>query len=161
MTDMANSPKKANDPTEVALSAIQEALNVRESEGGQGMAPPVPPARPPVNTPTEPTRPEPRRRPNRTTPPAESDLFLDDSRQRGAMPRAEEEPSGRLAANDDRQTIGQILQTLQPHTGSSSNLIAVGAAVAWVVLCLILTWAYWSDLQAALGVATVPALIGL
>ena len=28
---MANNPKKAKDPTEVALSAIQEALNISES----------------------------------------------------------------------------------------------------------------------------------
>jgi len=29
---MANYPKKANDPTEAALSAIQDALNMRDSE---------------------------------------------------------------------------------------------------------------------------------
>ena len=29
---MANYPKKTIDPTEVALSAIQEALNIREDE---------------------------------------------------------------------------------------------------------------------------------
>ena len=28
---MANNPKKVKDPTEVALSAIQEALNISES----------------------------------------------------------------------------------------------------------------------------------
>ena len=31
-TEMANNPKKMLDPTESALSAIQEALNLRESD---------------------------------------------------------------------------------------------------------------------------------
>ena len=30
---MANNPKKVKDPTEVALSAIQEALNIGETSG--------------------------------------------------------------------------------------------------------------------------------
>ena len=32
---MANNPKKVKDPTEVALSAIQEALNISESLAGR------------------------------------------------------------------------------------------------------------------------------
>ena len=31
-TDMANTPKKMKDPTEAALSAIQDALHVRDDE---------------------------------------------------------------------------------------------------------------------------------
>jgi hypothetical protein len=50
---MANNPKKVKDPTEVALSAIQEALNIsepsatdnaRSSSARDDMAPPIPPA---------------------------------------------------------------------------------------------------------------------
>ena len=51
---MANNPKKVKDPTEVALSAIQEALNISDvnadtSRSGlrdehDEVAPPVPPA---------------------------------------------------------------------------------------------------------------------
>src|ERR1700760_58670 len=55
-THMANNPKKVKDPTEVALSAIQEALNISDvnadtsrsamrDEHGEA-APPVPPAPP-------------------------------------------------------------------------------------------------------------------
>ena len=46
---MANYPKKMMDPTEAALSAIQEALNVRdddehkETQPEAGAAPPPPP----------------------------------------------------------------------------------------------------------------------
>src|SRR5437879_2924497 len=53
--NMANTPKKFKDPTEDALSAIQEALNISDTaadtsrnasartETGSSMAPPVPP----------------------------------------------------------------------------------------------------------------------
>jgi len=42
---MANTPKKVKDPTEVALSAIQEALNITPpaSDSSQADAPPPPP----------------------------------------------------------------------------------------------------------------------
>ena len=51
---MANNPKKVKDPTEVALSAIQEALNIsdtsvdtsRNSSIGNELAPPTMPVRP-------------------------------------------------------------------------------------------------------------------
>ncbi|MGY4571665.1 hypothetical protein [Bradyrhizobium sp. USDA 3256] len=36
---MANTPKKVKDPTEVALSAIQEALNISE-QGAENRKPP-------------------------------------------------------------------------------------------------------------------------
>ena len=44
---MAIYPKKSKDPTEVALSAIQDALNVRDTDP----APRVPPAEPPNRAP--------------------------------------------------------------------------------------------------------------
>src|SRR5580698_9656368 len=100
---MANNPKKAKDPTEVALSAIQEALNisdvsgsesdhdrhdaVRDELGSQASPPPI------FNEPNFETRPgndrpifDPIEEPRPTTP--------------------------RRAANDDRETIGQILQAI-------------------------------------------------
>ena len=51
---MANNPKKVKDPTEVALSAIQEALNIsdttvdtsRNSIGGELSSPTMPSAAP-------------------------------------------------------------------------------------------------------------------
>src|SRR6202795_576443 len=51
--NMANNPKKVKDPTEVALSAIQEALNISDSGVDTGRspvrddaAPPIPPVTP-------------------------------------------------------------------------------------------------------------------
>jgi hypothetical protein len=49
---MANNPKKVKDPTEVALSAIQEALNISDSGVDTGRSPvrddaaPIPPVTP-------------------------------------------------------------------------------------------------------------------
>ena len=50
---MANNPKKVKDPTEVALSAIQEALNISDTTADTGrnslgneLAPPSPSAPP-------------------------------------------------------------------------------------------------------------------
>ncbi|MCX7320024.1 MAG: hypothetical protein NT113_11225, partial [Hyphomicrobiales bacterium] len=87
---MANNSKKAKDPTEVALSAIQEALNIdgpRESNL-RGDAPPL-------------------------TNPMDLDDARFDSRvsaDRPAFETTDESRFGRRAANDDRETIGQILQ---------------------------------------------------
>ena len=38
---MANYPKKIKDPTEAALSAIQEALNLRDEDEAAGQAEPM------------------------------------------------------------------------------------------------------------------------
>ena len=35
---MANNPKQIQDPTEAALSAIQDALNLRDAEAAEGAA---------------------------------------------------------------------------------------------------------------------------
>jgi hypothetical protein len=87
---MANNPKKVKDPTEVALSAIQEALNISDANndanrgGARGeVAPPIPPA---PSTFDEPS----------------FDARLGAER---SMFEQMEEPR-RRAANDDRETIG-------------------------------------------------------
>ena len=95
---MANNSKKVKDPTEVALSAIQEALNIsdvavdnnRGSARGDGMANAG--STPDYNAGVFDTRPS-----------ADRQMF---------EPIAEPRPA-RRAANDDRETIGQILQAIQ------------------------------------------------
>src|SRR5687768_2032271 len=107
---MATNPNKIQDPTEAALTAIQEALAVQEKEG---IAEPAKPAPAPVEA--EPVTEI--RRKGRNGPAAErnglpqedEDLFLEPVRP---PPRAEDAVSRRPAANDDRQSIGQILQAL-------------------------------------------------
>src|SRR3954468_11992587 len=97
--NMANNPKKVKDPTEVALSAIQEALNI----SGAGA--------------------------NANRGSLRSDVALTgasatsdfggpafDTRpniERSLFDTADESRPGRRAANDDRETIGQILQAIQ------------------------------------------------
>jgi hypothetical protein len=93
---MGTFSKKSKDPTEIALSAIQDALSVRDGEErstGRGTAPD--------------TGADARRRGTRSPQALEDDLFLDP-----AGGPAGEELSHR-AANDDRASIGQILQALQ------------------------------------------------
>src|SRR5262245_19280168 len=96
---MANTPKKVKDPTEVALSAIQEALNISDTTAdtsrNASAAPSVSPPAPPMFE-DEPVF-EPRPAAN----------------ERSVFEPIEEPRASRRAANDDRETIGQLLQALQ------------------------------------------------
>src|SRR5471030_81698 len=99
---MANNPKKVKDPTEVALSAIQEALNISDLPAADNrgsvrsdVTPPTPPSTSTHNEDAFDTR--------DTRANADRPIF---------EPIEESRPS-RRAANDDRETIGQILQAIQ------------------------------------------------
>ena len=100
---MANIPQKSKDATEEALSAIQEALNIRapetRTETSFGQSPTVSRLPP--------------------TPPAT------DSVSPGSIPAGwpTGETAPRRAANDDRAGIGQILQALR-HRSSRAPYIA-------------------------------------
>src|SRR5580692_6438192 len=150
---MANYPKKLMDPTEAALSAIQEALNVRDDEERH-------PAQPDDSEislahsadampQTEPARPA-----------FDEAIDLDDIDTRGARIA---EPQPFHAANDDQQSIGRILRALQDRPAKTSYLVAAMFSAAWVVGCLALSWAYLADFNAALGLCHSPAaaMIGL
>src|ERR1700722_17779384 len=115
---MANYPKKMKDPTEAALSAIQEALNIGDDEqtaarpedmadllssagdgrsGNAGAAPMYPES-------------------------YDSDAI--GTRDLAAAPPA---------ANDDQQLIGQILHTLQRRPVRSSYFFATVFSCAWII----------------------------
>src|SRR6202051_3407098 len=130
---MANYPKKLMDPTEAALSAIQEALNVRDDEERQS-APPEENQIPPAGSANH----------NPRTPPAA-------------------QPQPFRAANDDQQSIGRILRALQDRPAKTSYFVAAMFSAAWAVGCLALSWAYLADFNAALGPGHSPAaaMIGL
>src|SRR5215472_8544036 len=132
---MANTPKKIKDPTEAALSAIQEALTARdaavESEAASLPAAQATPAEEPVAD-----------APWRTVRP---DLPVE-------APRLPEEPSLlRRAANDDRESIGQILRSLQRRPAHTSYVTATVFAGLWVLAGLVLGWMYLPELQSALA----------
>src|SRR5262249_60154587 len=81
-------------------------------------------------------------------------------------PRQPEEQSLlRRAANDDRESIGQILRTLQRRPGHTSYVTATVFAGLSVLAGLVLGWRYLPELQSALGptglTAPVLAMLGV
>ena len=148
---MANHPKKTIDPTEAALSAIQEALNIRDDDEATPQT--AEQTGEPVDNPPEDHE-------HRAAPePAFNELFESDAVGTRDL-RAE---SARTAANDDQQSIGEILRALQRRPPRTSYLVAAVFSGAWIVGCLALSWAYLSDLNTALGPDHSPAavMIGL
>jgi len=153
----ANNPKRIQDPTEAALSAIQDALNVRPTNGNA----PVPAPRlenGAADTVAAPA--ESRRRPVRVAPAAiDEDLFLDETRGNGRI----EEPSPRRAANDDRQSIGQLMQAIQRRPPKSSYAVATVLTLLWIGAAAGVGWLFLPELQAQViqGGLLTPALLGL
>src|SRR5580704_13797775 len=151
---MANYPKKLMDPTEAALSAIQEALNVRDDDERQP-APPLEESQIPLAASADAiphTEPE--------MPAFDEAIDLDDIDTRDHRAA---EPQPFRAANDDQQSIGRILRALQDRPARTSYVVAALFSAAWVVGCLALSWAYLADFNAALGPGHSPAaaMIGL
>src|SRR6516225_9526019 len=102
---MANNPKKIVDPTEAALSAIQEALKVRDDEDQ--------PDHRAASTPEPLGSVDDEQWHNHE--PAPSPNFFE-SEEVGA-------PAGdqrTFPANDDQQSIGQVLQALQKRPARTS-----------------------------------------
>src|SRR6476660_1157360 len=136
---MANIPQKSKDATEAALSAIQEALNVRAPETG---------ASPEADK--EATSP--------ATPPA-PDLFPQETTQ--PWPLGDSTP--RLAANDDRAGIGQILQTLRHRSSRTPYVAAAVGGFIWVVGGLAIASLYGTEMRglfapSGIGLAAIIAL---
>ena len=147
---MANYPKKMKDPTEAALSAIQEALNLQQDEEQA--------ASQPESMADLLSGPAQGRAPGAPVAPASDEPF--DSDAVGSRDLAG--PTAR-AANDDQQSIGQILHALQRRPARSSYFVATAFSIAWIVGCLSLSFAYLSDINAALGPGRSPIalMIGL
>jgi Apolipoprotein A1/A4/E domain len=132
---MANNPKKIADPTEAALSAIQEALKVNDDRAqGQGLDAGAAAA---VDDDLW-ARPAPTPGPAVTADP-------------GPIGAPASDPRAHAAANDDQQSIGQILQALQNRPVRTSYFVAAIFSAAWGIACIALSWAYLRDLNAALG----------
>ena len=142
---MANNPKKMQDPAESALNAIQEALGTPDRTPASSTAYAEPGA-PPVDH-------------RRATLNTDNDLF------EGVGPSSshDDQPQARRAANDDRQSIGMILQTLQRKPPRTSYLVASIFAFTWVLGGVIIAFLYLPDLRSALsqGSTALPAMIGL
>jgi hypothetical protein len=168
---MANNPKRIQDPTEAAMSAIQEALNLREDPPAPARpaepAPPTAPADDPfanmISGMQATPAPAARRRPNRSAPPIDEDLFLAETVGRGPAPAAiEEVKPAQRAANDDRQSVGQILQSMQRRPSRAPYMAAFFLSAVWVLLGIVVGASYFgTDLKAIASQGVHPTLFGL
>src|ERR1700722_12759062 len=121
---MAIYSKKGKDPTEVALSAIQDALNIRDAD-----IKPAPAAGPAATAPAVGAPPDaPRRGPR--APAREIPL------EAPPMAPARDVRDDRdivQAANDDQESIGQILQSLQRRSSPTPFVLASMFSLLWTI----------------------------
>src|SRR5438132_7857857 len=129
--NMANNPKKVKDPTEVALSAIQEALNISDATVDTSRNSIHNEVAPPTISASAPSY-------------SEAPFDKRSSADRQAFDSIEEPRSPRRAANDDRETIGQILQAIQKgRPARSVYTLATVFAGVWLVGCGLLTVSFF------------------
>src|SRR5947209_7555208 len=150
---MAIYSKKGKDPTEVALSAIQDALNIRDADvkPAPGPSPAAMPAA--LEAPNE------SRRRGSRAPTRELPLDAPPMMQGREMPGRDlptrdlptrdlpgREMPGRddrdmvQAANDDQESIGQILQSLQRRSSPMPTVLATLFAAIWTVGLFAMIW---------------------
>src|SRR5262249_14271954 len=120
---MTNTPRKVQDPTEAALSAIQDALSLRDGEPSVSADPPIPPAPEPIERGRE------GRRRSRREAAKDSAIFFNEPVVAEPEPAEEPQPP---AANDDRQSVGRMLQTLQGRPSRKPYVIAGILAFVWI-----------------------------
>ncbi|MGH9693356.1 MAG: hypothetical protein ACRD5Z_04375, partial [Bryobacteraceae bacterium] len=135
---MAKIPQKSKDAAEEALSAIQQALSARQPE-------------PFTDTNNE----------DRSRLSGGTDLFKEDTL---TIEPGDESGQWR-AANDDRASIGQILQALHGRRARVPYLVGGAAAVLWIIGSLAAFLMFRPDIQGVLkapqtGFAATLALIG-
>ena len=140
---------KVNDPTEAALSAIEEALNLSSAQ------PPVRPE-PPLGQAVAGPETDPLRLPDIR----DSELFpevrVDKGRDRAARggrdpllanpspaPDGTRRPEPGRPANDDRRAVGEILQALQVRPSRTPYLLAFLASALWLGVFGSYAWSRW------------------
>src|ERR1700730_8504896 len=145
--NMANTPKKVKDPTEVALSAIQEALNISDPPAEDNARNSLSSDVTPANSPS-------------TSPYNESAFAPRPSADRAIFQQIEEPRPTRRAANDDRETIGQILQAIQKgRPARNVYTLATLFAGVWIAGAALLTISFLPSLQAAVGQGSGATLV--
>jgi len=134
------------DATEEAMSAIQEALKVRDAEMQSA---PARMSRPTKSTDPE-MRPDPAARAGRipSLSSSDDDLFSE-------VRIGDGEP--RRPANDDWKSMGQILQSLQPRASRTGYIAAAIGSLVWVILVGVFASSALPDLRATenLGLASL------
>ena len=112
-----------------------------------------------------------RRRPARSAPPIDEDLFLQETvgppatQPFGRAPAPadiDEVRPAQRAANDDRQSVGQILQSMQRRPSRAPYMAAFSSRLGWVVLGLAVAASYFgTDLKGITSPAAYPTLLAL
>ena len=154
--------KKLKDPTEAALSAIEQALNLDQTPAGPESAR-VEPRLPDVED-ADPLATS-ARRPNEPVFDGSvmPEFEREARREGGLLP-----PDRSLVANDDRRSIGAMRQSLRVKPSRTPYVLAVLAAAVWLAGFAALAWgqangdirgflAGLSGLQGAVGAAAVLA----
>jgi ABC-type transporter Mla subunit MlaD len=121
---MANTPRKAKDPTEAAMAAIQDALKVRETDLPLSGAPNISAS-------------------DGLRAPGDDALFKEP-----ALPGELRRP-----ANDDSRPIGQLLQSMQPRAARGTYAVATIGSALWCVGAAALIAYYLPDLRTNFGPA--------
>ncbi|HUO55160.1 MAG TPA: apolipoprotein acyltransferase, partial [Rhodoblastus sp.] len=146
-----STPSKAQDPAAAALSAIEDALRLNlepeastpASKGSAEAGAPEPDA--PKSEPPAPETPEglpkldfhlpsPRGEAGDATAPRMPEIASDELAPPARSPDPARGASSPRPANDDRPSVGQILQTLQTRPDSSAFTVAIIASAAWIGL---------------------------
>ncbi len=136
---MVNNPKKVKDPTEVALSAIQEALNISDGSAADRARSSARADVPSENSAS-------------TSPYDEGAFVVRPADDRSVFEPIEQQRLGRRPANDDRETIGQILQAIQKgRPARNVYTLATAFAGVWMLGAAFLTFSFLPSLQAAIG----------
>jgi uncharacterized protein YukE len=128
---MAKNPRKAQDPTQAALSAIEEALQIGDAA--------------PADEPASKEKPlaDELRRPAREAsspplPPPSSAILDEPLGARRRAPGRRLERVAHSPANDDRQSVGQILAALHAKPPRLPYIIAGVAAAWWIIMALLI-----------------------
>ena len=147
---MAKAPKKTQDPTEAALSAIEEALQLGKDEKPAESAETAVPietadeqdqsrlqrrlsaAAPAAGEPTATIEPE-TPRPESVREPAREPIRESMQAPVQATARRPDRPMRRAAANDDRQSVGQIIARLHSRPSRTPLVLASILSVLWIV----------------------------
>src|SRR5262245_3855239 len=150
---MANTPKKMKDPTEAALSAIQDALQIPGDDKAAQPSISIPPSSPADSAAEKPW-------PGLRSKPTKAPETL----KNAPVPYEDESLRGddgvRRPANDDRESIGSILRALQQTPSRTSYVLASVFAAVWIVAGFGLGFLYIPEMQRALGPTglTAPVL---
>src|SRR4051812_45595971 len=151
---MATPPRRSKDPTELALSAIEDALNVREPES-------APAPRRPAD---EPEQLPPRRRARLV----QDDDDMRDSDRNERLPELmsdrDDRREPRMAANDDRENVGRLLRALQRRPSRTPSMVAWVFAASWVVFFAGLVFGTFASTLGPMlsqGIGSTPLVIGL